>query len=448
MAKQPSQKVVTKKHVARLERERRQQRYLIIGAIAIVVAVVGFILYGVLDQTVFTKLRPVAKVGNTTITSSEFVDAVRFNRFQSIQQLQALVADNFTVQYFASYIQQISSRLLSSTSLGQSVLDSMIEDVLIAKEAAKQNITLTNQEIDEEMEAQFGFYENGTPTPTTTPTPFVYSTSTLSPEQIALIPPTPTEAPTAVVVETATSEISPTPEASQTPEANQTPTPEASPTITPTATITSTPTPYTKVLYEKNVDNYILSAAEINLTKNQLREYIRKQLLKTKVEEAITSSVKAVDEQVWARHILVATEEEAKEVLRRLQAGESFSDLAAELSMDEGTKSTGGDLSWFTREQMVKPFSDAAFSLAVGEISQPIKSDFGYHIIQVLGKETRPLSDQQLENAKQGVYQTWLEEAKKAANVVTYERWMEIVPTDPAIPDNIMQVLQTLSQQQ
>lgn len=445
MAKQPNQKVISKKHLARLEREQIQQRYLIIGTIVVIILVIGFILYGVLDQTVFTRLRPVARVGNETITSGEFSDEVRFDRLRSIQQLESLTSDEIMVQYFSSYIQEIGSRLISPTTLGQNILDSMIEDILVAQEAKKRQITLTDKEIDEEMASQFGYFENGTPTPTITATPYVYSTATLSPTQLALMPPAPTAAPTEAVTEAVTETT--TPEPSETPEASLTPTPEASPTITPTATITPTPTPYTKELYEQNVDDYIKNAAEINLSQNQLREFIRKQLLKRKVQEAITADVKAVDEQVWARHILVATEDEAKAVLSRLQAGETFAALAAELSLDESSKVLGGDLSWFTRSQMVKPFADAAFALGIGEISQPVQSEFGYHIIQVLGKEIRPLSDQQLENAKQAAYQTWLEEAKKAANVVTYERWMEIVPTDPEIPANVLQVLQTLTQQ-
>ena len=106
-----------------------------IGSIVVIVLVVGLIVYGVLDQTVLKQIRPVAKVGNETITSGEFINEVRFDRFRTIQQLNSFTSDPSMLQYFGSYIQQIGSKLLSPTTLGQTVLDSMVEDVLVAKEA-------------------------------------------------------------------------------------------------------------------------------------------------------------------------------------------------------------------------------------------------------------------------------------------------------------------------
>jgi peptidyl-prolyl cis-trans isomerase C len=89
------------------------------------------------------------------------------------------------------------------------------------------------------------------------------------------------------------------------------------------------------------------------------------------------------EQEVHARHILVGTEAEADAVEKRLKAGEDFAKIAKELSKDTG--SDGGDLGWFTREKVVPAFADAAFKLKPGEISSPIKSEFGWHVIQVLG---------------------------------------------------------------
>ncbi len=88
------------------------------------------------------------------------------------------------------------------------------------------------------------------------------------------------------------------------------------------------------------------------------------------------------EQEVHARHILVATEAEADAVEKRLKAGEDFAKIAKDLSKDTG--SDGGDLGWFTREKVVPAFADAAFKLKPGEISPPIKSEFGWHVIQVL----------------------------------------------------------------
>ncbi|WP_161524732.1 peptidylprolyl isomerase [Alteribacter lacisalsi] len=88
-------------------------------------------------------------------------------------------------------------------------------------------------------------------------------------------------------------------------------------------------------------------------------------------------------EEVEARHILVDDEETAEEVYERLMDGEDFSELAGEYSTDPGSREDGGSLGFFRRGTMVPPFDAAAFSLDEGEISEPVRSDFGYHIIEV-----------------------------------------------------------------
>ncbi len=109
-------------------------------------------------------------------------------------------------------------------------------------------------------------------------------------------------------------------------------------------------------------------------------------------------------EEVKARHILIKTEDkgedEAKklsyEILEKLKKGEDFAKLAKEFSEDPGSKDTGGDLGYFGRGQMVPEFEEAAFSLEVGEFSEPVKTQFGYHIIQVLDHRiggTKPLEE-------------------------------------------------------
>ena len=88
-----------------------------------------------------------------------------------------------------------------------------------------------------------------------------------------------------------------------------------------------------------------------------------------------------------ARHILVPTENEAKDVLKRVKAGEDFAKLATELSKDPGSQ--GGDLGWFTKDKMVPEFAEAAFKLEKGQVSEPVKSQFGWHIIKLEDKRTK-----------------------------------------------------------
>ena len=90
-------------------------------------------------------------------------------------------------------------------------------------------------------------------------------------------------------------------------------------------------------------------------------------------------------DKIKCSHILVKKQSEAMAVLERLKKGESFANLARELSVDRGSGKKGGDLGLFGRGVMVKPFEDAAFKLNKGEISQPVKTEFGYHIIKRAG---------------------------------------------------------------
>jgi len=113
-------------------------------------------------------------------------------------------------------------------------------------------------------------------------------------------------------------------------------------------------------------------------------------------------------EQVHARHILVATEEEAAQVLTRVAAGEDFAAVAKEISLDKSSGQNGGDLGWFGRGQMVAPFEDAVFALELNQLSAPVKTDFGYHIIQVLEKGMR---------ADAQAFQTWFEQVKTQAKI-------------------------------
>lgn len=91
-------------------------------------------------------------------------------------------------------------------------------------------------------------------------------------------------------------------------------------------------------------------------------------------------------DRIKCSHILVNKQSEALQVLERLEKGESFAELARELSTDRGSGKRGGDLGFFGRGQMVKPFEEAAFRLKKGEFTkEPVKTQFGYHIIKRAG---------------------------------------------------------------
>jgi len=133
-------------------------------------------------------------------------------------------------------------------------------------------------------------------------------------------------------------------------------------------------------------------------------------------------------EQVHAAHILVADENTGNEVLAKLKEGKAFADLAKEYSTDMGSKDQGGDLGWFPRGAMVPEFEEAAFALKPGETSGLVKSDYGYHIIQLLGKELRPLSADVLQNVEQQNFQTWFEAEMAKAKVETLVQFEQPAP--------------------
>lgn len=134
-----------------------------------------------------------------------------------------------------------------------------------------------------------------------------------------------------------------------------------------------------------------------------VEKVIRPLILEQKLQDAFNSSTDPMfanfqKEEVRARHILFSnsdkTDDEAKkqaeDVLARLKKGEDFEALAKQFGSD-GTKELGGDLGWFSRDQMVKEFADAAFALEKGQLSELVKTEFGYHVIRV--DDTRQIKD-------------------------------------------------------
>jgi len=127
-------------------------------------------------------------------------------------------------------------------------------------------------------------------------------------------------------------------------------------------------------------------------------------------------------EKVRASHILVKTEDEAKAVVERIKKGEVFEDVAKEVSIDP-SKDNGGDLDFFAYGDMVKEFSDAAFSMEIGDVSDAVKSQFGYHIIKVTDKKTddtvtlESSKDSLTETYKANKYNELIENLKSSATI-------------------------------
>lgn len=179
-----------------------------------------------------------------------------------------------------------------------------------------------------------------------------------------------------------------------------------------------------------------------NLTKERFRHLVTIDLMASKVIEKSITPVTDQDiqkyyeehpeefqhpDQVKARHILVNTKEEADEIYARLAAGGDFAAIAKEKSQDFSSKDQGGELGYFSRGQMVPEFEEAAFSLAVGELSKPVKTDYGWHIIQV--EDKKPAKTDKLEEVKEKIrrelidrqvndrFPSWMESLRQEAKI-------------------------------
>ena len=166
------------------------------------------------------------------------------------------------------------------------------------------------------------------------------------------------------------------------------------------------------------------------LTEAQVRKDLRSQIVSEKIYAKVTKDVKVTDKQIEdyyeknkaqysqpesrdVRHILVKTKAKADQLEAQLKAGASFAVLAKKFSEDTGSKANGGKLT-ISKGQTVAPFDKAAFELKKNEISQPVKTEFGYHIIQPLS-ETKPAKVTPLKDVKESIRQQLLQTEKNEA---------------------------------
>jgi peptidyl-prolyl cis-trans isomerase C len=178
------------------------------------------------------------------------------------------------------------------------------------------------------------------------------------------------------------------------------------------------------------------------LMESLLQDTGRAALSDTAEHQVYDEAIKQVknEEEVHARHILVPTEDEAKAILAQLKGGADFAALAKEKSKDPGA-AEGGDLGYFTKDQMVPEFAAVAFKLDKGQLSDPVKTQFGWHIIKVEDKRIKPTPafeqvKPQIDNYVAHRAQSQLvEKLRSAANVERLDKPMEPnTSLNPAAP--------------
>lgn len=341
---------------------------------------VGLIAAALYETRVVQPFEPVAIVNGEEILTREFRGRVRLiqynllQQYENLQQVLQLIGDNpQAVATYQTQLDNVSQQLGSPIFVGTTLLQAMIEEKLIEQEAAERGIMVSERDVDAWFEESFGF--TGDPTPIS---------------------------------------------------ATVTPIPDATPG--PTAT------PYTRELYERSLEAYLTNVGRYGVEEEALRADARARLYRERLLESFQEEVPIEQEQVHARHILVNDEQTALELLERLEAGEDWTELAIEFSTDASNREQGGDLDWFARGRMVEPFEQAAFQAEVGEIVGPVETDFGWHLIEVLGHELRELDEAAYQQVLARHLEDWLAAESQAADIEIFDYWVDRVPSPPLPP--------------
>jgi parvulin-like peptidyl-prolyl isomerase len=166
---------------------------------------------------------------------------------------------------------------------------------------------------------------------------------------------------------------------------------------------------------EGNWTNWL---AQNQYTAPEFRDLLRATMLTNRMRDAITRDLNAPIAQVRARHILVATRDQAAALLVRLRSGENFAVLATQVSLDTATRATGGDLGWFLQDELLEPeLARIAFELQPNQIAGPIQTALGYHIVQTLESAVRPVPEEKRAILAQARFEQWLSELTSRATI-------------------------------
>ncbi len=468
-------KAETKKQKRLRAKDRERNRKVLLASGGAVALALLFVIFGLINEFVLKPNSALAKVEDRTIVTRDFWKRARLeksNLENQLRQYELFGQQLGQPDLFATQVNQIRATLSSPFTLGTQVVDQMIEEKVIQIKAEEMGITVTDEEVEEALREEVAQVQGAVTEPQATAT---------------------AEAATAATATAASFTPTPTPEGDATPAPTPEPLPTR-PILDDAAyqeglanlernlkeTAGMTLDEYREVIRARLLREKVKEAVVKDLvepTEEQVR--VRHILIAvdetadassdgTDVEagEAVTetgaiteTSAVTVTETVTATEALTETgtltdtavltdtgtvplQENkalsdaealalAQELRQRILDGEDFAELAKLYSDDPGSAPNGGDLGWAGRGRYVPEFEDVAFSLPVGEVSEPVKTQFGYHLIQVEERdENRPKDEAQLRQEEDLAFQQWLQEQILSLNIERPEDLQAKLPPD------------------
>lgn len=409
----------SRKEVLLARKQAQQTRQIRLG-----VAVVGGLLLLVflaaaINELVIAPSRAVAIVNGEEITLREWQDRVRFERAQRIilleNQLEAFQGNVGVVQQFAG---SVINELLQPEVLGQSALNQMIDETVIRQAAEERGIVVTDADVDAEIGQTFNYFGGELPTPLPTATATIQPTPSITP------------IPTAVITD-----VIPT----------NTPAPTV--TVGPTSTPLPTATAVSADAFQEEFGGLVDQFEDLGVSEAQYREIVRNQIYRERLLEVLSVEDEISDLAEHASFFFLQfnTEEEANEALALIEGSDYLSVWnqirSTPFELESGSTAQASEIVWRTEDAVSTSLgaevTEAIFSLPIGEssdiISRTVSTDTTqYYLVQVTGREERPLSTSELQTVQLENLAAFIDE-QLTGNLTLTEYDLGRVPTAPVL---------------
>jgi parvulin-like peptidyl-prolyl isomerase len=426
---------LTRGQLSRAQREQQRIRTLYTAGIVLGVLVVLLLGFAAVSTFIIKPNTAVASVNGVNINRTTYDKLRRWNIYQQLQQaaLQQQLSQqtggsttDTSSTDLTTYQQQLKN-VSNESPLDQTTVQSLVDnEVLRQKSTSDYQINPTTDDL--KAEALKDFIPSPTPPPSS-------ETPTVEPSATATQATTPTP--------TVFSSVTPSPTQTQTPTITPT---KGTPTSTPTTTATYPPVPGASATAQAVYTRYIgdISAGTApnandttgictfgcpNLSESDyLSLVIEPRYRQNAVQDKMATTIITDVEQIHAEQIVTDTQDGANKIRQMLVQGADFATVANQQSKDQiqnaaqGTPGNGGDLGWFPKDSDISnldaQFVAGAWPLKAGELSQPVQSSFGWHIIKVLERNPHmPLTQDQISTKKTKLYTNWIDNAKRQSQI-------------------------------